>query len=52
MAHYSRERVDERRDYLGSENAELLWALSHILITGASKCLEIAEEQQDSKDKE
>jgi hypothetical protein len=49
MAEYSRKRADERRDHLGSRNTELLWAISHILIIGASKCLEIVEEEQDER---
>jgi hypothetical protein len=47
MAEYARERADLRRDYLGPENTELLWALSHMLVKGASKCIEIAEEKDD-----
>jgi hypothetical protein len=50
MAEYSRNRADLRRDYLGPENTELLWAISHMLVIGASKCIEIAEEQEEGSD--
>lgn len=50
MADYAGRRADLRRDYLGKENTELLWAIRHMLGTGAAKCLQIARE--DAADRE
>lgn len=45
MATYGRERVELRRGYLGDRNAELLYAISHMLGIGAETCLKIVEEE-------
>lgn len=42
MANYARERAESRRDFLGPENTELLWAIAHTFATGAECCLEVA----------
>lgn len=47
MAEYTFERAELRREYLGTANTELLFAISHMLKTGAEKCIEIAEEDQN-----
>ncbi|MCK1577746.1 hypothetical protein [Bradyrhizobium sp. 174] len=44
MAEYGRERAELRRQYLGPHNAELLFAISHMLGAGGKCCLKIAEE--------
>lgn len=45
MARYARERSDARKYHLGHENAELLWAVAHMLHEGAEECLRIAQEK-------
>lgn len=50
MGEYASARAGYRHHYLGPQNKELLSCIGHTLVTGARKCLEIA--QQDVRDDE
>lgn len=45
MSGYMRDRAESRGDFLGKQNTELLYALSHTFAIGAQECLKTAEEE-------